>query len=89
MRSRYSAYVRCDSAHLLRTWHPDHRPASLSFEVGKEWLGLDVVDTVAGGLLDATGVVEFTAHFRGGSQHERSRFGRVNGMWVYIDGLVE
>jgi SEC-C motif-containing protein len=30
--------------------------------------------------------VTFRASFRGGSLHERSRFGRVDGAWVYVDG---
>ena len=42
MRSRYSAFVRGDTATLLATWHPSTRPASLDLEPGLRWLGLDV-----------------------------------------------
>ena len=54
--------------------------------------GLEVLDRVGGGLFDAEGVVEFRAHHREGGrsgvQHERSRFRRDAGRWVYLDGVV-
>jgi SEC-C motif-containing protein len=87
MRSRYSAYVRKDTAYLLRSWHPDTRPAALEPEPGLRWTGLEVVDTTGGGLFDAEGVVEFRAryveHGRPGEMRERSRFLRVDGAWLY------
>ncbi|WP_433798427.1 YchJ family protein [Actinomycetospora sp. CA-084318] len=86
MRSRYTAFVRHDVDHLLRTWHPDTRPATLELDPDTRWRGLEIVDRVAGGLFDTEGVVEFRAHHRDGVQHERSRFGRVDGRWVYRDG---
>ena len=53
------------------------------------WTGLEVTDTVAGGLHDETGEVEFTASFTDGVMHERSRFERRAGRWLYVDGDVE
>jgi SEC-C motif domain protein len=51
------------------------------------WVGLDVLESSGGGLFDAEGVVEFRAHYRDhgrpGSMHERSRFVRHDGGWVY------
>ena len=92
MRSRYTAFVRGDVEHLLRTWHPDTRPAALELDPSVRWTGLDVLDRVGGGLFDAEGVVEFRAHRRvdgrSGVQHERSRFVRAAGRWVYVDGVV-
>ena len=92
MRSRYTAFVRGDVEHLLRTWHPDTRPAALELDPGVRWTGLEVLDRVGGGLFDAEGVVEFRAHHREGGrsgvQHERSRFRRDAGRWVYLDGVV-
>ena len=32
MRSRYSAFVVLDAGYLLRTWHPETRPASLELD---------------------------------------------------------
>lgn len=87
MRSRYTAYVVGDDAYVVRTWHPATRPATVGDEV-VPWLGLDVLAVDRGGLLDAEGEVEFVARYRGGSLHERSRFVRVDGRWVYLDGTV-
>ncbi len=90
MRSRYTAYVRRDEAHLLRTWKASRRPESLDLD-DTVWLGLEVVATDAGGTADARGTVEFVARFQDASGavdavRERSRFERVAGAWVYVDG---
>ena len=86
MRSRYSAFVRRDEAYLLRTWHPKTRPPRVEFDPGMRWTGLEIVDTSAGSAFHTTGTVTFLASYRGGSLHERSRFERVDGAWVYVDG---
>jgi len=88
MRSRYTAFVRGDAAHLLATWHASTRPASLEFDEGVKWLGLEVkrhtpIDT-------AHAEVEFVARSRlqgrGQRLHERSRFVREGGCWFYVNG---
>jgi SEC-C motif-containing protein len=86
MRSRYSAFVKGDAAYLLRTWHPRTRPARLDLDPGMRWTGLEVLETTDGSAFHSTGTVTFRASFRGGSLHERSRFERVDGAWVYVDG---
>ncbi|MCM3302790.1 YchJ family protein [Streptomyces pseudogriseolus] len=86
MRSRYAAFVRLDAAYLLRTWHPRARPARLDLDPGTRWTGLEILATEAGSAFHSTGTVTFRASFRGGSLHERSRFERVDGAWVYVDG---
>jgi SEC-C motif domain protein len=88
MRSRYCAFVQRDAAHLLATWHPSTRPVSLEFDAGLKWLGLDVKRH---SLVDATHAeVEFVARSRvqgrGQRLHERSRFVREDGHWLYVDG---
>lgn len=89
MRSRYAAFVLLDEPYLLRTWHVDTRPSSVSFEPGLKWLGLKIVSAPP---IDADrGEVEFIARYRvgGGSAgrlHERSRFVREQGAWFYLDG---
>jgi SEC-C motif domain protein len=88
MRSRYTAYVVRDRDHLLRTWHPSTRPRRLVLDDGPAWLRLVVLDTARGGLLDVDGEVEFRAAYEGGSLHERSRFVREGGRWLYVDGSV-
>lgn len=86
MRSRYSAFVRGDAGYLLRTWHPRTRPGRLELDPRMRWTGLEILGTTDGSAFHATGTVTFRASYRGGSLHERSRFERVDGAWVYVDG---
>lgn len=90
MRSRYTAFVEGREAYLLATWAAETRPASLALDPDQRWLGLDIRSTEAGGPGDAEGRVEFVARSRVRGQgvrlHERSRFRREGGCWVYVDG---
>jgi len=90
MRSRYAAYAVGELGYVFRTWHPRTRPLSIEPDPALTWTGLEVLAVVAGGADDETGVVEFEASYdRGGSpgrRHERSRFERRRGRWVYVDG---
>jgi len=90
MRSRFTAFARGDLAHLERSWHPSTRPADLDLDTDTVWRRLQIVDTVAGGPEHAEGVVEFRASYRApagaGVLHERSRFTRLEELWVYLDG---
>jgi SEC-C motif-containing protein len=85
MRSRYTAYVRCDSAYLLKTWHPSTRPLQLELESGEilEWRGLEIVKS-------SRNKVEFIAryHADGINQvaHEVSRFVYEQEQWFYLSG---
>lgn len=93
MRSRFRAFKDADAAWLLHTWHSSTRPASLDLTDNPTWRGLQIVDTVAGGADDDTGIVEFRATYRTpgggvGVQHERSRFVLEDGRWFYVDGDV-
>ncbi|WP_073392218.1 YchJ family protein [Jatrophihabitans endophyticus] len=89
MRSRYSAFARGDTAYLLRTWDASTRPRELSLPAGVRWTRLRVLAVEAGGPGDATGTVEFRAHFRQDGEpdalHERSTFRRdAHGHWMYV-----
>lgn len=90
MRSRYAAYARGRLNHVFRTWHPRTRPADIGPVPGLVWTGLAVLGVDAGSEDDAEGVVEFEASHDGpggpGVLHERSRFVRRGGRWVYLDG---
>ncbi len=90
MRSRYTAFVLGAIDHLVRTWDAATRPIDMSPAVGQVWVGLEVLDAVAGGPLDQSGEVEFVAAYTvdgmPGRLHERSRFRRDAGRWVYVDG---
>ena len=94
MRSRYSAFVIGDADYLRHTWHPDTRPAELGLDAPgaptTTWLGLAVKSHRVTG--PDTAEVEFIARYRigGGSavrMQERSRFVRIGGRWLYVDGV--
>lgn len=93
MRSRYSAYAVGDLDYAWRTWHPRTRPSVLRPDTEMEWVGLEIVDVVAGGRGDDAGEVEFRAAYRVGRRtgtlHERSRFAVRARRWFYIDGDVD
>lgn len=88
MRSRYSAYAVTHADHLFRTWHPRTRPEHVLGTPGTTWTDLVILDVVAGGPEDDTGIVEFRASYRDpsgpGVLHERSTFERRAGRWVYV-----
>ncbi|WP_264042879.1 YchJ family protein [Mycolicibacterium hodleri] len=86
MRSRYAAYATGEADYLFRTWHPRTRPATVTVDADLVWKGLRITDVVAGGRDDHVGEVEFIAAYDDASMHERSRFERRGGRWVYVDG---
>ncbi|NRD27385.1 YchJ family protein [Frigoribacterium sp. VKM Ac-2836] len=92
MRSRYSAFALARASYLLETWHPSTRPTTLEVDPATRWFRLDIVRALGGGPFDDAGTVEFEAHFRDGDgvgvQHEVSRFARVDGRWLYVDGVA-
>ena len=84
MRARYSAFALGDEAFVRRTWHPEHCPRDLNLEGGTRYLGLQIHAAQGD-------EVEFTVRLRTPGQapgrfRERSRFVRVEGEWVYVDG---
>ena len=89
MRSRYSAFVLGLRDYLLETWHPAHRPDRIEADPAElKWLGLqvkchDIQD-------ESHATVEFVARSkiagRAHRHHELSRFERLDGRWVYLDG---
>jgi SEC-C motif-containing protein len=97
MRSRYTAYVRGEVDYLIDTHDPEtrgdlDRTSLARYIKDTSWLGLEIVAVEHGGEADEAGVVEFIA--RGAqrgqafAQRERSRFRRVDGAWLYIDGIT-
>lgn len=93
MITRYSAYAVGDSSYIIRTTHPENpdfhedRKAWAreidDFCDNTEFIGLEVLDFVDG---ESEAFVEFKAKLSDDIVHERSRFLKVKGRWLYIDG---
>lgn len=90
MRSRYSAFALGLETYLLATWHPGTRPAALELDATPRphWIGLTIKSHTP--LDDDHATVEFIARYklngRAFKLHETSRFERVGGRWLYVDG---
>ena len=88
MRARYSAFAVGREDYLLSSWHPSTRPADVELEPTMRWVGLEVIGTSGGGMLDRTATVEFVARYREGLRdgelHEVSRFDKTDGAWLYV-----
>lgn len=89
MRSRYTAYVRCDVPYLIKTTHPSKRKFFSASEIRdwatrNKWLKLEIVRATEK-------QVEFKAWFIEGlgspqMHHEISDFVREKGIWSYLKG---
>ena len=93
MRARYTAYVLGLEEYLRATWHPDTRPEALDLDVPPrpKWLGLSVKTHRP--IDDSHATVEFVARYKLNGRafrlHEISRFERVAGQWVYVNGEMK
>lgn len=95
MRSRYTAYAVGDVRHVMDTTHPDRHPPDArawaaelrAYCAAVRFEGLTVEAASAEG---DTGRVRFFARLshegRDASFGEDSRFLRVGGRWLYVDG---
>lgn len=95
MRSRYSAFVKHLADYLIQTHHPSQRQADDAMALAQNfrdtaWLGLTVLECTGGSERDTEGTVTFVARYRAngkeGTLHERSRFVKQDGHWLYLDG---
>ncbi|MDP1863560.1 MAG: YchJ family metal-binding protein [Thiobacillus sp.] len=92
MRSRYSAFVLGLEDYLRATWHPDTRPADIGLDATPtpQWLGLAIKSHTLQDDNHAT--VEFIARYklngRAFKLHESSRFEKMDGRWLYVDGVM-
>ncbi|WP_027182820.1 YchJ family protein [Desulfovibrio inopinatus] len=98
MRSRYSAFVKSNLEHLVRTVDLPLRKEMAEEDIdewnkGVVWKGLTVLKTKAGGPGDASGIVEFVVRFEKDGEakgiHEKARFKKRQGVWLYVDGTTK
>lgn len=84
MRSRYSAYALGNVAYIQKTAQKANDPKQiLDFCKNTEFCGLTI-------LALGEDWVEFAARLKQNGRlstlHEKSRFQRLNGRWLYVDG---
>lgn len=100
MRSRYSAYALKLPQYIIKTTHagnPYYKPNHtlwakeiLAYCQNTEFVELKILEFVDG---PAEAYVTFEAYLKQGPlktiQKEKSRFEKVNGQWLYLEGIVE
>ena len=94
MRSRYSAYAVGESGYIVKTTHPNNpdysedvatwRESIQQFTENTEFLGLEIVEFIEG---EEESFVTFKAQLSSGEMVEKSRFLKVEGCWLYVDGI--
>lgn len=96
MRSRYTAFATGKVDYLFDTycaaWRSTHNKAKFVREYQQvEWVELEIVSVLDGGLHHQTGMVEFIAHYTHNgnsfSLHEKSLFVKEDGLWRYQSAL--
>ncbi len=93
MKSRYSAYAAGERDYIIRTTHPDNPDYCTEEEKWKQeiknfcmhttFLGLEILDFTEG---EDTAFVTFKAMLDSDTMLERSRFVKIEGRWLYVEG---
>jgi SEC-C motif-containing protein len=95
MRSRYSAYVKGEVDHIMRSCvkkdgHDIDEDATRRWSEKSRWLGLKILGTSKGTPTDDEGSVDFIATYEMNGlrdeHHEISRFVKKQGQWLYDSG---
>lgn len=94
MRARYTAYALGEVDFVLQTHTPEagkdvDRAQTEAWSKNSKWLGLEVVQTEAGGPSDETGTVEFVARYKikniAIEHRERAKFEKRGGKWLFAE----
>jgi len=95
MKSRYVAYAIGDSNYIMKTTHPDNIDYSKDKQSWKmsidlfcketDFFALEILDFLDG---SKESFVSFIAKLSSGDMKERSRFLKVDGVWLYESGDV-
>jgi len=96
MRSRYTAHVCKNMAHIVRTMSGESLKLFDKEKTEEEWFEqcqwtkLEVIDVSEVDSNSKQGIVEFKAYCNFNSKeeilHERSKFLKINNQWYYISG---
>ncbi len=95
MKSRYVAYAIGDADYIIKTTHPDNldynkdkkswKMSIDSFCKETDFLALEILDFLDG---DEESFVSFVAQLSSGEMKEKSRFLKVDDVWLYESGEV-
>ncbi len=95
MKSRYCAFAVGDSSYIVKTTHENNSDFSSdvkawkegiqSFTSSTEFLGLEILEFIEG---EEKAFVTFKASLSSGDMTEKSRFFKVEGMWLYESGEI-
>jgi SEC-C motif-containing protein len=97
MRSRYTAYAEHAVDYIIETCVQKEKrnidvKQTKDWSEKSRWLGLTILSTTQGESGDTEGTVEFEAVYeRDGLKdvhHEKARFKKQDGRWLYDDGEV-
>ncbi len=98
MRARYSAYVKHEIDFIINTCETGEKIAEIDRKATEDWSnnstwhGLKILRTEKGGADDTEGIVEFECIYtqKGirDTHHEIAGFRKVNGEWLYSEGLL-
>jgi len=93
MKSRYSAYAVGNGSYIIQTTHPDNPDYTtdiknweisiLNFSEQTNFLSLEIIDFING---KEEAFVTFNARLSSGDLKEKSRFLKLYGRWLYVDG---
>lgn len=93
MKSRYSAYAAGESDYIIHSTHPDNpdygaerkkwKQEIRNFCMHTTFLGLEILDFTEG---EDTAFVTFKAMLDSDTMLERSRFVKIEGRWLYVEG---
>lgn len=96
MRSRYTAHVCKNMSHIINTMAKkalklfDEEKTSSEWFEQHIWTKLEIIDAPPISKYDRDGYVEFKAHYTLNDDqhilHERSKFIKENGRWIYVSG---
>lgn len=96
MRSRYSAFALGNSKYIIATTHqnnPDYTTDSIAWKASidqfcqqTKFEGLKIVEFIDGEL---ESFVTFEATLSGSLLIEKSKFLKVDGKWLYVDGVYD
>ncbi len=102
MKSRYCAFARGEVDYIIKTTHPDNpafesdlakwKRELLEFSKSTQFKGLKIL-SVDESMNSVRATVTFTVNLiqqgRQADFTEQSKFEKVNGRWLYLDGVIQ